>query len=199
MSESDTPTHDGARPVDPAADGATGRAGPPGERRGAAPAERDWDLDVFAMTNPALGSAVVWAFLRGAEEAGGTLELPLLFLPIPMALSDEVSRTIARGNRLTGFFGWLDRNPGVTAGLGERVRRTVPYTRSALLYGAQAGLLAAGPDGRFRPTASLREQRLARAGPAVRGVFPLARRLGQWVGEVGSTSNVLYALGLTVT
>lgn len=74
-------------------------------------------LDLYAMTNPALGGALLWAYLRGAEGAGSALELPLLFLPVPVLLSSSLAETFDGTNSRTGLFAWLDRNPGLTVGL----------------------------------------------------------------------------------
>ena len=153
-------------------------------------------LDLYAMTNPALGSAVLWAFLQGAERGERGLELPLLFLPIPMLLSSSLSSTFNETNSRTGFFGWLDRHPEVTVDLAERVRLTRPISRRALLFASQTRLVVADADGFFRPTRALSDTKLRRVGDAVRPLFPLAKRFGTWVGEVASTRDVLYALGL---
>jgi hypothetical protein len=154
-------------------------------------------LDLYATTNPALGCALVWSFLAGAGEADRALEFPLLFLPLPIVLS-SLRTTLDHTNRRTGFYGWLERHPEVRVGLGGRVHRMQPITRRAVLYGARIRLIAAGEDGTFYSADFLSETALSHAGPAVRRLFPLARRLGLWIGEVGSAREVLYALGLTV-
>lgn len=154
-------------------------------------------LDLYATTNPALGSALVWSFLAGAGEVGQALEFPLLFLPLPILLS-SLRTTLVHTNRRTGFFGWLERHPEVRIGLAYRVERMQLITRRAVLYGARVQILTAGPDGRFRAADALREATLTRTGSKVRPLFPLARRFGVWVGEVGATRDVLYALGLSV-
>lgn len=154
-------------------------------------------VDLYATTNPAFGSALLWSFLTGAGESGQGLEFPLLFLPLPILLS-STRETLLHTNRRTGFHAWLERHPEVRVDLAPRVERMQLITRRAILYGSQVQLITAGVDGRFRATSALREARLSRTGPAVRAMFPLARRLGAWIGEVGATRDVLYALGLTV-
>lgn len=150
------------------------------------------------MTNPALGGALLWAYLRGAEGAGAALELPLLFLPVPILLSSSLAQTLDGTNSRTGLFVWLDRNPGLTVGLAERVTKTAPITRRSLLYASRTGLLATDAEGRFHTTGATSERSLARSGAAVKPLFPLAKRFGTWVGQVGSTRDVLYAFGLTL-
>lgn len=154
-------------------------------------------IDLYATTNPALGSAVLWSFLRGAADAEEMLEFPLLFLPLPILLS-SLRDTFEGTNRRTGFYAWLERHPDITVGLAERVVRMQPITQRAVLFGAKTGIIWGAPDARFVATAAVRDAALARAGDAVRPLFPLARRLGAWVGDVGSTRDVLYALGLSV-
>ena len=153
-------------------------------------------VDLYAMTNPALGSAVLWAFLQGAERGERGVELPLLFLPIPILLSSSLASTFNGTNSRTGFFVWLDRHPEVTVDLPERVRLTRPISRRALLFASQTRLLTADADGFFRSTGAVSDTKLRQAGDAVRPLFPLAKRFGTWLGEVASTRDVLYALGL---
>lgn len=155
-------------------------------------------LDVYAMTNPALGSAVLWSFLKGAERGDRGVALPLLFLPLPILLSSTLAASFEETSSRTGFFGWLDRHPEVTVGLAERIQRTEAMSRRALLFAARTTLLTADATGAFRPTGALSDTKLRRAGAAVRPLFPLAKRFGIWVGEVGSTRDVFYALGLTL-
>lgn len=154
-------------------------------------------VDLYASTNPAFGSALMWSFVAGVGEAGQAPELPLLFLPLPILLS-SLRDTMAHTNRRTGFHAWLARHPEVRVGLAERVERMQPITRRAILYGARIEIITAGQDGRFRTSDALRDAALSRTGPAVRPLFPLARRLGAWIGEVGGTRDVFYALGLSV-
>jgi hypothetical protein len=150
------------------------------------------------MTNPALGSALLWAFLEAAEDGGRGVEFSILFLPLPILLSSSLTTRFEGTNSRTGFYAWLDRNPELSVGMGERVARTAPLPRRALLYGAQIDAITADGEGRFRATRAVREAALRRAGEAVRPLFPLAKRFGGWVGAVGSSRDVLYAFGLTV-
>jgi len=153
-------------------------------------------LDVYAMTNPALGSALIWSFLHGASQREQGVEFPLLFLPIPILLSSPLAATFEGTNSRTGFFGWLDRHPEVTVGLAERVRSTRAISRRALLFASQTRLVTADADGVFRSTGVLSETKLRRLDEAVRPLFPVAKKFGAWVGEVGSTRAVMYALGI---
>lgn len=154
--------------------------------------------DLFALTNPALGAALLWAFLNGAEEDASGIEFPLMFLPLPILLSSSLSSSFNGTNSRTGFFEWIDRNPQLTVGLAERIERTALLSRRALLYAAQVRIITADAEGRFRASGTLREAALRRSGETVRPLFPLAKRLGRWVGEVNSTRDVLYSLGLTL-
>lgn len=139
----------------------------------------------------------MWSFLAGAGEAGAALEFPLLFLPLPILLS-SYRETLTHTNRRTGFYPWLERYPEVRVGLAERVERMGPITRRAILYGARIQLITAGPDGGFQASDSFRETALTRTGETIRPLFPLARRLGAWIGQVRAARDVLYALGLSV-
>lgn len=154
-------------------------------------------LDLYATTNPAFGSALIWSFLAGAGETDQGIEFPLLFLPLPILLS-SLRMTLIHTNRRTGFYAWIERHPEVRVGLADRVERMQLITRRAILYGARVQILSVGATGEFRAGGALRDSALSRTGPAVRSLFPVARRLGAWIGEVGSARDVLYALGLSV-
>lgn len=154
-------------------------------------------LDVYAMTNPALGGALIWSFLRGAARGGRGLELPLLFLPVPVLLSSSLAATFEGTSSRTGFFGWLDRHPEVLVDLAERVRLTQSMSRRSLLFASRTQLVVADTEGLFRPTDALSDAKLRQLGDGVRPLFPLARRFGTWVANVGSTRDVFYALGIS--
>ena len=109
-----------------------------------------------------------------------------MFLPLPILLSSSLSSSFDGTNSRTGFYGWIDRNPQLPVGLADRIGRTTSLSRDALLYAGQVSIISTDSEGRFRTSARLREAALRRSGDTVRPLFPLARRLGKWLGEVNS-------------
>ncbi|MFY0528564.1 three component ABC system middle component [Archangium gephyra] len=156
-------------------------------------------LDVYAMTNPALCSLVLWSFLSGHGTMDGRgAEFPLLFLPIPLVLSDDLRAKFQGTNARTSFYDWVQRNPEITIGLGERVERTATYSREGILFGARYRLLVGDGYGGMRPEVKVRDSQIQALGGDLRSCFGVARRFGRWVADVGSTRMVLHTLGLTL-
>lgn len=67
--------------------------------------------DTYSITNPALGSFVLWSFLQGYESNNkqGCPYL-LLFLPLPLMLSESIRKDFRGTNSATGLHTWVSRN-----------------------------------------------------------------------------------------
>lgn len=157
--------------------------------------------DVFADTNPALGSLVLYAFASAYSERDRRgPEHPLVFLPLPLTLSEQYARTFDGTNSRTGLYNWIARNPELPIGLAETVHAVAPFSREALCFGLYYGMLAMTDDARVLPSSSFRltPTKRGRLDPEVRTVLSLASQLGAWAAESGGTRQVYYALGMTV-
>ncbi|ADO69776.1 three component ABC system middle component [Stigmatella aurantiaca] len=154
--------------------------------------------DVYAMTNPALCSLIICSFLEGHEASSGRgAEFPLLFLPIPLVLSETSRNTFSKTNSRTGFFTWIQRNPEILIDLAARINRTATYSREGLLFGARYRMLAGDNEGGMRTAKKIVSSQLQSIHADLRSYFNIARRFGYWVAEVGSTRMILHSLGLT--
>lgn len=156
-------------------------------------------LDVYARTNPAFCSLVLHSFVRGyvACDQDG-VAYPLMFLPLPIVLSDSRSNSFTGTNKTTGFWEWVSRNPQLTVGFTEAIERTAQYTREALLFGVKYRFLEVTEAGRFIVDDQALRKRAKFPASDDRGrALSLAERLGQWMGPIGSTESVFFALGAT--
>ncbi|GEM86030.1 three component ABC system middle component [Meiothermus granaticius] len=157
--------------------------------------------DVFADTNPALCSLILYAFSSAyLERDGRGPEHPLMFLPVPLTLSQQYAQTFDGTNSSTGLYAWIARKPELLISLAETVRAVAPFSREALCFGLYHGMLTLSDEARILPSTNfkLTPARRGRLDPQVRAVLSLASRLGTWAAESGGTRQVYYALGMTV-
>jgi hypothetical protein len=156
--------------------------------------------DVFADTNPALGSLVLFAYSTAyAERDTRGSEHPLAFLPLPLTLSQQYARTFKGTNSRTGLYTWVTRNPSLPIGLAETIRAVAPFTREALSFGLYYGMLILTEEARILPSPNfkLTPTKRNRLTPEIRAVLSLASQLGTWTADSGGTRQVFYALGMT--
>ncbi len=157
-------------------------------------------IDIYAATNPALCSIILWSFGSGYTNVNSKgVDYPLLFLPIPIVLSKSLVQTFEQTNVSTGFLNWVTRRPEITINLSEKLEKTTQYTRSALLFGFQHQLFTITAQGRLflSNDFSLSPYRQRSLSKDIRQAISLSQRLGTWLGNLDSTPNIFYNLGLT--
>ena len=158
-------------------------------------------IDVYANTNPALGSLILWSFCSAfVEKNGEGVEQPLIYFPLPLVLSETYVQTFSGTNSKTGLHAWVERNQELHLSLARDVEVTRQVSRNALLFGIRYGLLELGSEGYVRPGSNFRlsSSRRRQLPDAVREAVALADRFGRWTGDVALTRNVFYALGLSL-
>lgn len=162
-------------------------------------------LDIYASTNPALMGLVLWHFLaahaeaHSGENAASGCELAVLYLPIPLAASEDIRDSFESTTKNTGLFTWLRRNPQLAVSVHERVIRARENSAKAIRFSTSAGLISPSPDGLFHAGPSKRFTRKPTY-PAsdFRGAaFRRAHKLGHWLARIGSTEMVFNTLGLS--
>lgn len=154
--------------------------------------------DVFAETNPAFCGVVLAQFSSAYQVT--RLGLPpaaaLMYLIVPLAISEDLASTFDGCNKETGFTQWMGRNPKVSVELTKKVNSTLEITTAAIRFGCIAGIFNLTPNGGVEST----QKKL----PAVvtNGVagaaLKRARLLGIWMAGMGSPRAVLEALGVSV-
>ncbi len=154
-------------------------------------------LDLFAATNPALCSVILWYFARGyrSRDSEG-VPLSAILLPLPIVLSQDLASSFKGTSSTTGLLGWINKTPEVTVGLADRVERTAGYARAGLIFGVRQRVFEITSDGRV-----LESKRGFLKQPNTRDSGELGRRmklaecLGKWVAEVGSIGTTFACLG----
>lgn len=156
--------------------------------------------DIYAETNPAFCTFAIAEFLKAYVEVDETgPELPLAYLALPIALSEDLAGSFDGTNKRTGLLEWLERTPQMSVGIGERLNASLFMVTSAVRYGCFAQIFELGVDGRLRPGAkTVKASAVGRLDASSAGAIRRAGRLGTWLAAAGSTRNIFGILGLTV-
>ncbi|WP_348764935.1 three component ABC system middle component [uncultured Salinisphaera sp.] len=156
--------------------------------------------DLYAETNPAFCVYALAAFINAyvqVNEIGP--EMPLAYIALPIALSEDLAGSFKGTNKRTGLLEWLERTPQMSLGFGERVNASLHIVTPAVRYGCSTQIFILGVDGRLRPgTKRVKAAAVGRLDTSSAGVIRRAGRLGAWLATAGSTRNIFGILGLTV-
>lgn len=155
--------------------------------------------DVFAETNPAFCCVVFAQFCLAYQQAQPAKQPPtaaLIYLVMPIAISEDLAPTFERCNRDTGLAVWLNRNPKVVTELAKKVNLTLEITTAAIRFGCVTGTLRLTGDGDLE--SSLKKFPTSVTGGVAGPILKRARLFGTWAAEMGSPRAVLEALGVSV-
>lgn len=155
--------------------------------------------DVFAETNPAFYCAVFSQFCSAYKKEKSLQRppaLPLVYLIVPLAISEDLGTTFEGCNKDTGLPLWLSRNPKITIDLAKKVNSTLELTTAAVRFGCLAGRLHITPDGDL--DSAKKALPAAVSGGVASAALKRARLLGIWMATMGSPRAALEALGVSV-
>lgn len=161
----------------------------------------DRPMEVANLLNPAFTGALLRRSLDTySDEIGSGMPFGLVFLVLPMSLHPGTARRLPARPASTPLHTWLHReeNRDVVIDFGERVQALVPFTREALLFAAQRGVVAFDDNGLLRPgTATLRGLTNYReVGDEVREAFRRSEQVGRWFALSGTTTTIFTILGV---
>lgn len=155
--------------------------------------------DVFAETNPAF-CCVVFAQFCLAYQQVQLVERPptaaLIYLVLPIAISEDLAPTFEGCNKETGLTVWLTRNPKVVAELAKKVNLTLEITTAAIRFGCVTGTLRLSDGGEVE--SALKKFPATVTGGVAGKALKRARLFGAWAAAMGSPRAVLEALGVSV-
>jgi hypothetical protein len=155
--------------------------------------------DIFAETNPAF-CCVVFAQFCLAYQQAQTAERPptaaLIYLVLPIVISEDLAPTFECCNKDTGISVWLSRNPKVVAELAKKVNLTLEMTTAAIRFGCVTGTLRLTGDGDV--ASALKKFPASVTGSVAGAALKRARLFGAWAAAMGSPRAVLEALGVSV-
>ena len=155
--------------------------------------------DVFAETNPAFYCAVFSQFCSVYKQEQSLQRppaMPLVYLVVPLAISEDLATTFEGCNRDTGLPLWLNRNPKITIDIGKKVNSTLELSSAAVRFGCLAGRLRITRDGDL--DSATKTLPAAVSGGVAASALKRARLLGIWMATMGSPRAVLEALGVSV-
>jgi len=153
-------------------------------------------IEVAHLLNPAFGALLLReAAVEYTKATGTSIPFGLCFLILPLALHPPTRRALPSTTRSL-LPQWLESHPELQALSAERMRRLSPYSREAILFGLQNGLLSLDSEGS-----------VGSAVKSVRDPFPsdvadpvecraAARFLGRWFGKLANPALIFTLWGI---
>ena len=157
----------------------------------------DRPREVAFLLNPAFFAAAVEEVAKGyQDEASGPIEVPLLFVAIPLALHLETRAAFPR-SIATRHNAWLENHQELRVGFSDRCRSIAPYVREAIVFGGQHGVFSVTTDGRLALSrASRRSVRRSPGSQDVLAAMQAAKFVGRWLASAGPTNTVFALWGV---
>jgi hypothetical protein len=155
--------------------------------------------DIHAETNPAYCAIVLAHFCEVYQEHqihGHAPSAGIVYLVLPLILSEDLATTFDGCNKNTGLLVWLARSSRILLGLSQRVNTTLAVSTEAIRFGCFAELLRLNHVGEIESLD--RHVPAAVSGGVVGGALKRARLLGIWFAGAGSARAVMEALGLSL-
>ncbi|MBS0355919.1 MAG: hypothetical protein JSR83_18695 [Proteobacteria bacterium] len=155
--------------------------------------------DIFAETNPAFCCIVLSQFCSAYQQMHPANQHPtaaLIYLIVPIAISEDLAPTFEGCNISTGLAVWLNRNPKVLDELAKKVNLTLEISTAAIRFGCFSGTLRFTSDGAVE--SSLKRIPASVIGGVAGSALKRARLFGAWTATMGSPRSVLEALGVSV-
>lgn len=153
-------------------------------------------IDIFAETNPAFCSIVLLKYCEGYfKEAKEGIPFPLLLLPLPIILSDDLAKTFEGTNSRTGFFHWVENNPELLLNLSERIDESSEFIKPAIEFGFYKRIFILDEKGFIHPQ-SESIKKITKSNLDI--FYKHAERMGQWVGQIKSVKTIYNCLGIQI-
>ena len=153
-------------------------------------------IDAFSETNPAFCSLIIFNFCRGfTSETKEGVPFPIVFLVLPVVLSNDLSKSFEGTNVKTGFFKWINSNPEILLGLTTRINESTEFFKPAIKYGLHKKILHINDSGYLVP---IIENIKTSKKTQLDYLFKYAERLGNWMGQINSTKTIYNYLGIQV-
>lgn len=153
-------------------------------------------IDVFAETNPAFCSLIIFSFCKGYyNKTKEGVPFPLVILLLPIILSNDLSKSFEGTNVKTGFFRWIENNPVILLEFSDRVNESTEFLKPAIEYGLYKKIYQINELGYLTPIQnSIKNNKKFEFDY----LFKYAERLGSWIGQVNSTKTIYNHLGIQI-
>jgi hypothetical protein len=163
---------------------------------------QSWEQRPFEYAN-LLNPAFCAILLRNAiksyqDQKKQGMPYPLLFLVLPIVLHGSTRNTLPETTR-TKLHIWLQRQPEARVGFGDRTSNLVPYTKEALIFGMQTGIVNICNDGNFTCVKGKLKSISAVSWskdtePAI--CCKKAEFIGRWLAQAGEVSTIYTMWGI---
>jgi hypothetical protein len=151
-------------------------------------------IDIFAEANPAFCSLILLNFCKGYfHETKIGVPFPLLLLPLPIILSNDLSKSFNGTNVRTGFFRWIKNNPEILLDLTIRINESNEFLKPAIEFGVFKRIFQIDNLGFLIPIENS-VKNLYKS--ELENLFKYSDRLGKWIGQVNSTKTIYNHLGI---
>jgi len=151
-------------------------------------------IDIFAETNPAFCSLIIFNFCKGyLKEAKCGVSFPLLILPLAIILSNDLAKSFDGTNVRTGFFRWVENNPEIIIDLTIRINEYNELLKPAIEFGVFKRIFQINSSGGLIPV----DNSVKKCNKTeLENLFKRSYRFGNWIGQVSSTKTIYNHLGL---
>lgn len=157
-----------------------------------------WDArpaEVAHLLNPAFCGLVLRNVVAGYRKEGGLeVDLALLFIALPLVLHAP-SRRALPGTVSTRLHTWIESHADLKVGMAERTRSLVSYTKEALAFGCQHGLLHITSTGGVAATTD-KKTKAPLPTEEASAIVSAGYFAGRWLQPAGDSATVYTMFGL---
>lgn len=152
--------------------------------------------DLYAETNPAFVSFLLYRFVKSYSGDGEMPHISIVYLVVPLALSQRLEPSFSSTNAATGFLSWLNRFPEVRIGLQQDIEAAREVTAQGLRTALFSQLLELGSKGTVQLGSAKKppENAKSKLSNNPKQAVSRAERLGKWMSSVGGPATIFSAL-----
>ncbi|MDO7216985.1 DUF6521 family protein [Acinetobacter nosocomialis] len=156
--------------------------------------------DVYAEMNPAYCSVLLYFFVESyIKTVGRPIDLPLIYIGLPILLSNDYYPSFSGTNKTTGLREWLNRSPDYDVNLHMRLNGSLEVVSEALQFSCFSEYLILCENGKLiLGRKKLKTSILKKIDWNLLESVKYSERLGSWFASAGSTKAVFDIMGLTV-
>ncbi|MEH2337869.1 three component ABC system middle component [Nostoc sp.] len=163
---------------------------------------QSWEQRPFEyanLLNPAFCSILLRNAIKNyhAQKKQG-MPYSLLFLVLPLVLHGSTRNALPK-TTVTKLHIWLQRQPEARVGFGDRTSYLVPYTKEALAFGMQTGIVNICDDGKFTYVNGKLKRILAVSWSEDTEPYSCCKKaefVGRWLAQAGEVSTIYTMWGI---
>ena len=157
--------------------------------------------DLYAETNPAFISFLIYRFVKAySDKANYGPHISLVYLAIPIAVSEKLEPSFANTSSSTGFLAWLNRFPEIRMGLQEDITLSKNITEQGLHAALHSKLLRINSSGTISMGTATKppENTKSKLADVPKRAVVRSETLGKWMSGAGRPSSIFSALEINL-